>query len=414
MKVPLFAKSTLQNVLKNFQLDWKMSIFAFVMKTLYLFNPENDMALASASPFYMTPANIRKMATDLSALPAWYAPEGSSVLLGDNRQREWMEKECRFSLPVEWAVNIAPYYIKVCPWGWNPALLRRLKEEGVSSEAMLSEEQMKRVRCLSSRQTAVDLLPRLRMEQTIGESFVFSFFEKLLMFLQKDEEVLLKSPWSGSGKGIQRVKGVPDTSVYGWAKRVVSTQGSIVVEPFYQKVVDFAMEFYSDGKGVSFVGYSLFETDGRGIYKGNVLASDKTIEARLASYVPVEVLAGIRNRSMEELDVLVAGSYEGYLGVDMMICKDAEGYKVHPCVEVNLRMNMGVVSRLFYDNYVCEGAEGRYVIEYFPKNGEALRFHESMKEEYPLETENGRIKRGYLSLTPVFEDTFYQIFIKIK
>jgi len=117
---------------------------------------------------------------------------------------------------------------------------------------------------------------------------------------------------------------------------------------------------------------------------------------------------------MEELDVLVAGSYEGYLGVDMMICKDADGYKVHPCVEVNLRMNMGVVSRLFYDNYVCEGAKGRYVIEYFPKNGEALRFHESMKEEYPLETENGRIKRGYLSLTPVFEDTSYQIFIKIK
>ena len=39
---------------------------------------------------------------------------------------------------------------------------------------------------------------------------------------------------------------------------------------------------------------------------------------------------------------------------------------------------------------------------------------EAMKEEYPLEMENGRIKRGYLSLTPVFDDTSYQIFIKIK
>ena len=61
-----------------------MPIFAFVMKTLYLFNPENDMALASASPYYMVPSNIKKMSADLSALPAWYAPTGSDVLLGDD------------------------------------------------------------------------------------------------------------------------------------------------------------------------------------------------------------------------------------------------------------------------------------------------------------------------------------------
>ena len=69
-----------------------MSIFALVMKTLYLFNPENDMALASASPYYMVPSNIKKMSADLSALPAWYAPAEADVLLVDERQKEWMEK----------------------------------------------------------------------------------------------------------------------------------------------------------------------------------------------------------------------------------------------------------------------------------------------------------------------------------
>ncbi|MBR5193950.1 MAG: hypothetical protein IKW37_06065 [Bacteroidaceae bacterium] len=384
------------------------------MKTLYLFNPENDMALASASPYYMVPSNIKKMSADLSALPAWYAPVGSDVLLADERQKEWMEKESRFSLQMGWSVGLSLYYIKVYPWGWNPALIRSLKDADIAQEAMLTDEQMEKVRQLSNRQTAVDLLPRLRMEQTLGESFAFTSFEKLLAFLEKDEELLLKSPWSGSGKGIQKVKGGLEAPVYGWAKRVISTQGSIVVEPFYQKVVDFAMEFYSDGERVSFVGYSLFEADCRGIYKENVLASDQAIETRLASYVPLEVLWEIRKRCEEELGLLMSGAYVGYLGVDMMICEEDGMYKVHPCVEVNLRMNMGVVSHLLYDNYVCQGAEGRYVIEYFPKNGEALRFHEAMKEEYPLEMENGRIKRGYLSLTPVFDDTSYQIFIKIK
>ena len=77
-------------------------------------------------------------------------------------------------------------------------------------------------------------------------------------------------------------------------------------------------------------------------------------------------------------------------------------------------MNMGVVSRLLYDNCICEGVEGSYVIEYFAKSGEALWFHEDMKRECPLVLENGRIKSGYLSLTPVFEDTTCQIYIKIK
>lgn len=392
----------------------EISYFCPRMKTLYLFNPENDMALASASPYYMPPANIKKMASDLSALPAWYAPSGSEVLLADERQKEWLEKECRFPLPVGWQTTLALYYIKVYPWGWNPSLLRRLAEAGFSSEAMLSEEQMRQVRSLSSRRTAVALLPRLRIAQTVGESFVLDSLEKMQDFLTKDAELLLKSPWSGSGKGIQKVRGELDASAYGWVKRIINSQGCVIAEPFYQREVDFAMEFQADKEGVSFVGYSLFETDVRGIYKENRLLSNKGIEDYLSSYVSKDLLHEIRERCRKELTYLLGKDYEGYLGVDMMICRDRESYLLHPCVEVNLRMNMGVVSRLLYDNCICEGVEGSYVIEYFAKSGEALRFHEAMKRECPLVLENGRIKSGYLSLTPVFEDTTCQIYIKIK
>ena len=77
-------------------------------------------------------------------------------------------------------------------------------------------------------------------------------------------------------------------------------------------------------------------------------------------------------------------------------------------------MNMGVVSRLFFDRYVCPDARGRYVIEYYPHKGDALRFHEEMKLEYPLKLREGRIEQGYVSLTPMFEDTAYQIYALIK
>ena len=93
----------------------------------------------------------------------------------------------------------------------------------------------------------------------------------------------------------------------------------------------------------------------------------------------------------------------GYLGVDMMICRQEGGreYVVHPCVEINMRMNMGVVARLFYDNYVAPGRMGYFNIEYFPDN-ETLRVqHERDMKDYPLVIEGGRLVSGYLPLVPV-------------
>jgi hypothetical protein len=261
---------------------------------------------------------------------------------------------------------------------------------------------------------AVELLPRLRVEQTLGESNLLTSLENLKAFETKGERVLLKSPWSGSGKGIRMVEDLSDPSVYGWAKRVISSQGAIVVEPYYNKVEDFAMEFYVGHEDVSFVGYSLFETDCRGIYKGNVLASNAMIEEELSVYVSLDVLASVRERCLKELGRIYQGVYEGYLGVDMMICREGNEYLAHPCVEVNLRMNMGVVSRILYDRFLPDGTKGTYVIEYFSCQGDALSFHECMKRDFPLIKDRNRIKSGYLSLSPVFQETSYLIYALIK
>lgn len=379
------------------------------MKKLYLFNPENDMALASGSPYYMAPASAKKMASDLAMLPAWYADEGSEVLLADMRQMEWMRKECALSLPVEGRTEMSGAYDSLVPWGWSPALLHRL---GVKAPEWLDMEVVRR---LSGRKTAVDLLPELRMENTLGESFWLTSVDEIGEFVSIYNKVLLKAPWSGSGKGIQPLSGLPDDNLRGWARRIIASQGGVVCEPYYNKVEDFAMEFLSSADGgVKFAGYSLFEADVRGIYKENWLASDEAIERRLSEYVSREALLEIRRRIEVGLSLLVGGVYQGFLGVDMMICRDGEGYAVHPCVEVNLRMNMGVVARLFFDRYMCPDVRGRYVIEYYPRRGDALFFHEEMKRKHPLCLQDGKMAEGYLSLTPVFEDTAYQIYVKAK
>ena len=133
---------------KTFKWDMKTVILLAVMSTVYLFNPENDMALASGSPYYMAPANIKKMAADLAALPAWYAPSGSGVLVSDERMGEWMMKEYGNMLDVEWLLDVPESCDRVCPWGWNHSMLRRLNEQGISKESLLSDEQMSRIRIL--------------------------------------------------------------------------------------------------------------------------------------------------------------------------------------------------------------------------------------------------------------------------
>lgn len=365
------------------------------MQKLYLFNPENDMALGCGDVYYRPTAIVQRMARELSALPLWYAEEGSAV---------WTEAPLPEGPLVPRGVTCADRFLPDCelsPWGWNPALVHRL--------GLLKD--VEPLRQLSSRRTAVEMLARLDGE---CESEWLTSKEALYTYIY-NKECVLKAPWSGSGRGVYFIarEGMTD-SQRGWAERVLRTQGAIVAEPRYPGVQDLAMEFRVDEAGrVRFAGYSLFETDGQGAYKGNVLASDEAIEATLASYVGREVLRITRERLTELLTEKLGERYTGYLGVDMMIYEGEGGYRLHPCIEINLRMNMGLVARLFYDRYVAPGAQGTYSVAYFPNEGEALAHHERMLREFPCEIQGNRVVKGYLSLTPVTEDTCYQAFIKV-
>ena len=402
------------------------------METLYLFNPENDMALACGDPYYMAPASARRMAAELSALPAWYAQQGGNVWLDSPERAKIIKKQFPMSLPVNWVSEFSPIYNKVCPWGWNPSLVHRLQEAGFPATAYPSAERMTRIRQLSGRQTAVQVLRNLRrganvcpsnglsdvsgqtqeFTPTVGEAFVLSSVEEVENFVIAYSRALLKAPWSGSGRGIRHTSGEFPSPLKGWVRHILTTQNEVIGEPFYDKLLDFAMEFFADDRGrVCFVGYSLFETDKRGVYKENILASDADIEARIAVYIPIKTLRQVCDALLVELTKMIKGEYEGYLGVDMMICHTSDGYTLHPCVEINFRMNMGVLARLIYDRYVCDGVQGRYVIEHYAAPGEAWRSHLALQEKNPLRMEDEKVKSGYLSLTPITEDTAYQAYI---
>lgn len=382
---------------------------------IYLFNPENDMALANFTPYYKAPSEIIRMANDLSVLPAWYAPEGSTIKVDSLSRVSLWREQCPASdfLPdVIWSAEWENMPYK--PWGWSPSLLYTLRKAGVNDSFLLSDMQMGQIRVLSGRQCCVKILESFsRMDGLCGKAMTCNSMTQVKKYITSLERCVLKAPWSGSGRGIMYVSSKEwNDSAEGWVSRVLRVQGEIMVEPLYNKVCDFAMEFYADGNGsVSFVGYSLFDTDAHGNYKGNFLLSDGQIKKILSQYIPDEVFDNVCRTMEGSLASLLNKDYCGFLGVDMMICLEDGKYLLHPCVEINLRMNMGVVSHTIFNRYVHCLSHGKYIVKYYSEDGEAWDAFCQMKATYKLHLCDGKLAEGYMPLTPVKQDTHYHAFL---
>lgn len=382
---------------------------------IYLFNPENDMALANFTPYYKAPSEIIRMANDLSMLPTWYAPEGSAIKVDSLSRVSLWREQCPASdfLPdVIWSAEWENMPYK--PWGWSPSLLYTLRKAGVNDSFLLSDMQMGQIRVLSGRQCCVKILESFsRMDGLCGKAMTCNSMTQVKKYITSLERCVLKAPWSGSGRGIMYVSSKEwNDSAEGWVSRVLRVQGEIMVEPLYNKVCDFAMEFYADGNGsVSFVGYSLFDTDAHGNYKGNFLLSDGQIKKILSQYIPDEVFDNVCRTMKGSLASLLNKDYCGFLGVDMMICLEDGRYLLHPCVEINLRMNMGVVSHTIFNRYVHCLSHGKYIVKYYSEDGEAWDAFCQMKATYKLHLCDGKLAEGYMPLTPVKQDTHYHAFL---
>lgn len=394
---------------------------------LYLFNPDADMALGNHEENYMAPASIRRMMEDLALLPAWYACQGSGVLAASAYNAEFLKKMQRlFPLHARLVTEPElPEYgdVQVMPWGWNRAVRRRLLRGGVDEGCLPTPEWLDAYRTMASRAYPLalnDMLAAQGLEYVCGRARLVEGDGRSTvtgeMMEGMGESVVVKSPWSGSGKGLIWCRNGFTQETAARCTRLLKTYGCFTVEPVYNRVGDFALEYALDGQGrLDFVGYSRFMTNEKGAYAGNLLTSNEKVEEWIGQYVPVEAFMRIRKAVEEGLHTLYAHRYTGCLGVDMMVCRQ-EGkhpYAIHPNVEVNLRMNMGIVSRLLYKRFVAPGREGRFFVEHFPTNEALRRQHECYSGHYPLTVEDGRVLSGYLPLVPVTPVSLSQAYMLV-
>ena len=287
---------------------------------IYIFNPEHDLCIANGDENFVPPRSAMGFAKENMDL--------SRYLERPNKQRR-----------------------EIIPWGWNHSLKKRLINEGVDPATLPSEEELQFIRTHSRREFALEVHSRISggNPQVIGPDYriVATSVGEIEAFIRANGSAVLKSPLSGSGKGIRFVRERLSESDEGWCRRTLDKQGSVIVERRFDIIKECAMLFECHHEGIDFIGYSLFESR-NGAYSRNILASNEEIEDIIAGYVSRDTLTAVREGLTTILADTLVGHYEGFLGVDQIICQ-ADSPVFVPVSEINLRMTMGLIARNQYD-----------------------------------------------------------------
>lgn len=411
------------------------------MNSIKVFNPEHDMALANGDRHFIAPRNIREMACDLAPLLKFI--EGDEVLV----------------------------------WGWDPTIKTRLLRMGIAEGELPTNAALTALRTSSERQSAHQLLRAFHADHPegpyIGESILAHSLDDIAVYATQHGHVILKDPLSSSGKGLRHVNLNEDENedenrhqdsspsikkIKNWAEALLHRHGYLTAEPYYDKVQDFAMEFFIRDGQCRFIGYSLFNTNPHGRYESNLLMEDEKIEALLTQHIPNSALHEVRDWVIAHSPHIIPVEWNTtrhplYFGIDMMLVMTTDNgqqttdrvsacecyvnlhtnppasatelktkftselkiqnseFKLHPCVEINLRLNMGIIAHEVRRKLLAPGVEGHFHVAAFPSEEAAQQFHREHTEKYPPVYREGKMVSGYHPLTPILPHTRHHAYV---
>ncbi|MEE1022511.1 MAG: hypothetical protein U0L83_05215 [Muribaculaceae bacterium] len=319
------------------------------MSKLFIFNPHTDFARADTGANYTPKSKIRALACDglLTQLP--FASAGDVFLVpfpdcipSERHLREAADAGCGI---IGWHELRKMDFtdVEIEPWGWDPTLRRVLAKYGVPVSLLPSESDVETIRTLSHRRITIPFHQELKeagLHRSIPLPAEVRTADELKTLLAAWPDSYLKAPWSSSGRGIWPTANARMEEAVQWASGIISRQGSVMVEKTFDGTFDFASEWMIESGEARFLGYSVFSTSGRAVYKGNALLPQHEIEAMVRDAVDADMDFVVDVQRLI-LDRLVSPHYSGPAGIDMLA--DGKG-EVNACLELNLRTTMGHVA----------------------------------------------------------------------
>lgn len=351
------------------------------MPRVFLFCPENDIALSHGLARFTPPRQAALLARFGAPLMWWAGNPADFVLIPAPDSDSYAESLALWADETSRTFGPGPRIVTslhgieadtLMPWGWSAYSAGLLQRAGGGGERGERERRGRKeregngngtadidfdaLRMLSHRRTATAINRRLAalidfesrgMPTPAGADEAFSTADALRIIDNLGGRAYMKSPWSSSGRGIIDCSTSSEAKIRQMCDGIIASQGSVMIEQAHIKEADFAMLFEALPEvTVRFLGYSRFFNAHGNAYGGNLIASDLTLEESLAYMIPASLLRETVSALERILTDLVGGTYTGYLGIDMMAAHNPVGGSLYlvPCVELNLRMTMGVIA----------------------------------------------------------------------
>ena len=325
---------------------------------VWLFDPSVEASLA-VGPDFHPPAPLLAMQRDLAALPAVLATRGDVIQVAEVPATDWKAHRATSGLPpVEFAVEMPDsdrLIDQLCPWGWSPRTRSTLAPLGTGPDYAPHVHRKDWQTPLLARLTATLDNPWCAPSEdlpVVCHSAEGAREVLAAIWRRGVDAAVLKAPFGAAGQGSIRWRASePPERHRGWLRRVLQSQGAVVVGPWLDRCMDLSFHGDVDGDGTTtWRGSLTFHADARGVFRSTRLGR----AARPTDPVLRRFLAGDGadprwlNRAGQALitDVgtaLAAEGYRGPIGVDAFVYRSADGLRLFAASEINPRWTMGRV-----------------------------------------------------------------------
>ncbi|MCQ2286449.1 MAG: hypothetical protein MJZ76_06210 [Bacteroidales bacterium] len=389
------------------------------MNNLLIFNPEHDLAMGNGDRHYVPPTTAVQFANEAAILPAWIYRQG--MICSDTPiESSFLQLLSLFNIDIQLIKKqhlSEQKFNAIIPWGWDLRLKEQLLQTNISESQLPDDKAIEKIKALSHRKTAIEAQNIIQQKWPF-QNAIFPLpqcatsLNEVEKLTQKFGKIIMKMPWSGSGKGLRLADTQLTPHEKGWANNVIQRQGSVIIESYHTVIQDFAMEFYCN-KEVQFIGFSLF-SNSNGAYSGNWLASDEKIKEKLTQYIDKEQLEFCKEELIHFIYEKIAPTYTGYIGVDMYIYQEENQYKLRPVCEMNIRTTMGVLARKLHNQFLHSETTATLSTHFSTLPQKLLNEYSEICQNNPLRIANQRIISGILPLIPITANSHYAIWVNVE
>lgn len=391
------------------------------MSKLYIFNPTNELAIADGGKGYIPSKYLAEFESNLDTLPFLFASPDDYVLVDNIPDKNWLESFSSREIPL-------PKFLKkedlmlliksqevviedITPWGWSPRMIKRVEEIIRLSPSidlnLPNYRWTSKHKSVYGRETALKALKFIVQDYPNREKLIHDNMfpvkackvAEIDDFLKLNKKIVVKSPHSSSGKGIVMLqKPVLNRQNVDWILGAIKQSGYVMVEPFFNILNHFSIQFYNDKAQCRRVAFGAFSCNSKGGYECNFIGGVEVLPKvkQFVNDIDIGLIADILSDALKKLEI--GNYYNGYLGVDMFLCEHQNGELfLHPCVEINLRQNMGLAAHYLLP-WIADNHVGRFRIinKTCVPNNDIIGFINSNSPQWS----KNKLQGGLIALTP--------------